>query len=487
METSDMQILRLRRQFFLSPMEIDIYPFWRKSYLYNQYILYVHPDLMFCELKRESKHLILLGEIYDTKDYMAGNEKIMESLILNNSIDELAKATYDLAGRYALIFMKEGNYYLLNDPSASRKVFFTTDLVKNWCGSQPHIIAKYSGIGESENPEVVNYYNSPEFRGRRKVNITDNTRYDNIKQLLPNRYLNLQTGTTTRFWPNKPLQRISLEEGVSTASAIIINIMKSFHHRHKLMIPVTSGNDSRVLLAASREISSDVHYYIIKFPGMSMNHRDIKVPRLLFKKLGLELHIHEFPPEVDKNFSEIYMSNSSFPLVENMAVIYNLYHKRFPDRVNLPGNFSDISRNFLSTWRKRIDAEVLAKIWRGSNMNYIVKNYETWLNSINPYNYKILDLFNWEERNGNWYNAYQEDKDIAQEDAIVFNSRLYMDVCLSVDPRYRDVDTNAFYRAMVKHMWPEALSENMYPKSWEKYYLKKLHVYNVVRRLTMQY
>jgi hypothetical protein len=486
MQPHEKKNLLYRRQFLLASKEISFDPSWKKINLLDKYILYVHPDLVYNEVTRSSKKLILLGEVYDPNDIPAGNMKIMDKLIENLSIGELAEATYSLAGRYAFIFIQNSGIFLFNDPSASRKIFYTTKMKDNWCGSQPHVIANFCNIKESVDTDVLDYYKSKAFLRQSEVNITDNTKYETIKQLLPNRYLNLKTGEAVRFYPYKPLMKLSLNEGVTEASTVITNIVGSFHHRHKLMMPVTSGNDSRVLLAASRKISDDIYYYINKNTDRPEDLIDITVADSLLNKMGLKLNIHHYPNEADEDFKEIYFQNSTFPLEENINLIYNVYYLKFQDRVNLPGNFSDISRNFLKT-HKKVTPELLALKWKESNLKYIVDKYKIWMDEITPslksYNYDIMDLFNWEERNGNWYTTYQEDKDIAQEDLIAFNSRLYMDICLGVNPRHRDLDTNDFYRAMVKHMWPAAYQEKMYPKSWKRYYLKKLHLYDLTRRI----
>jgi hypothetical protein len=230
---------------------------------------------------------------------------------------------------------------------------------------------------------------------------------------------------------------------------------------------------------------------------MPDDHRDIRVSRSLLNKLGLQPHIHEYSNVVDKDFEEIYNANSAFTIKENMSIIYNIYYTKFQDRVNLPGGFSDVSRNFYFTYQKSITPELLSKMYMMSIQHYIVdqkyfiKCFGKWLDEITEpaekFGYNILDLFNWEERNGNWYTTFQEDKDIAQEEFVAFNNRMFMDTCLSVHRKYRDLDTNILYTSRVKHMWPEALSEPMYPKSWIKYYLKKMKIYVPVRRMLKEY
>jgi len=95
-------------------------------------------------------------------------------------------------------------------------------------------------------------------------------------------------------------------------------------------------------------------------------------------------------------------------------------------------------------------------------------------------------LLNWEERNGNLYTQYQVDKDIAQEEFAPYNCRRLMEVFLSVPNKYRDIHTNIYFRAMIKHLWPELMSEPINPKFKKKvsYDLKKMGVYWPIRRIS---
>ena len=102
------------------------------------------------------------------------------------------------------------------------------------------------------------------------------------------------------------------------------------------------------------------------------------------------------------------------------------------------------------------------------------------------YNYRILELLNWEERNGNLYTQYQVDKDIAQEEFTPYNCRKLMEIFLAVPNKYRDIHTNIYFRAMIKHLWPELMSEPINPKLKKKisYNLKKVGIYWPIRRIT---
>ncbi len=483
--------LLYRRKFVLAPKQLNDFPAWKKTILPDNYYLYTHTDLKVTETNIKNEKLILLGDIFDPENPKHDNIDLLAQILTHDKLTDKIESTYKYAGRFIIICIKNNEIFLFHDASASRKIYHTTNLEKNWCASLPQIIAKYCNIEKTNNQEVLDFYNSRVFFAHRKIDVLNNTIFDNIKQLLPNHYLDLKKGRPIRYWPVNANDLISLEEGLERGSKMIRGIVESYAGRYKLMLAVTSGNDTRLMLAASKNIVDDVYIYINKNPDIDENHRDLRVGSKIIKKLGLKYNILEYSNDVDEDFREIFLENNIFASEELIGLIYNIYYLKFPDRVNMPGNFSDISRNFFSTHKKNITPELLSKLWSYGDNKYVIGQYYTWFNEMYPLakklNYNILDLFNWEERNGNWYTKTQVDKDIAQEELIPFNSRLLMSIFLAVPKKYRDLDTNIFYRSLVKKLWPEAMAIPMYPKSYLKFYLKKAGLFWLLKRILRPY
>ncbi len=479
--------LLYRRQFIFAPIELEDFAKWNKHIILNKYFLYAHPDLTQNEYSEGSKQLILLGDLYDPENYKFGNQDILARLIKSNSIIELIESSYRYAGRFALFFIQDGAISVFHDSSAGRKIYYTKGAKSIWCGSKPHVVAQYAKLPKSSDRLVLDFYQSQDFKSYENADVYDNTIYDNIKQLLPNFYFDFQKQKAIRYWPNNKLRTSSLSEGVEVGSKILSGILKSANNRHDLMIPVTAGYDSRLLFSATREISSDPFYYIIKHNNMSYDHHDIKIPKRLLTKLGLEFNIVEYSTDVDKGFKDIYFKNDEFAYEKSLPVIYDVFYKRFPDKVNLPARFSGISRNYFDTYKKDITAELLATIFKHENSRLAVESYKKWVDGVKSAaeksGYGIPDLFNWEEYNGNFQTKIQSNKDIAQEEFTPFNCRQLMIVYLSVPEKYRNSYTNVYYTAMIKHMWPELLTEPLNPHLWKHYYATKLKLYWLFRWL----
>lgn len=484
-----MEKLLYRRQFILCPVEIHNHPDWNLYKITNNYFLYVHPDIVQTEYFESKKKVLILGDIYDPLNEKSNNIDIAERLIKSNTIEELTNTSSNYAGRFIIIFIIEDLFYIFNDASASRKIYYTTYEGSIWCGSQPHVLAQLCSIGESEDPQVLAFYKSKEFDRHDNCGVLDNTIYDEIKQLLPNFYLDISLKRTKRFWPVKSNKTISLQEGVELGSKLLTGIIKSANERNDLMMAVTAGNDTRLLLAASRPVSKDIYYYIINLPRYNEQSPDIVIPGRMLSKLGLKHNILEYNDDVDEEFKRIYYQNNQFALDRNLPLVYDIFYKRFPDKINMPGRFSDIARNFFNTYHKDLTPELLATFWNYEGVDYVIEKYKNWLKEAKilneKFNYRILELLNWEERNGNLYTQFQVDKDIAQEEFTPYNCRRLMEIFLAVPNKYRDIHTNIYFRAMIKHLWPELLSEPFNP-SLEKrisYSMKRIGLYWYIRRI----
>jgi hypothetical protein len=479
--------LLYRRQFIFAPKDLNSFPSWKKYNILDKFMLYAHPDLPQSEYSEGKKRLILLGDLYDPDNFEFDNSEILASLINNNSIIKLLESSFKYAGRFVLFFILNESVYVFHDSGASRKIYYTVGMESMWCGSKPHVIAKYSGINKTSDKTVLDFYNSDDFKLHENADVYTNTIYDNIKHLPANFYLDIQMGKAFRYWPNKKLIETSLDQGVERGAKMLSGILKSINFRYNLMIPVTAGFDSRLILAATKEIKNDPYFYILKNRDMSDSHQDITIPSRLLSKQGLTLNIIEYSNDVDKEFREIYFKNDEFANEKFLPIIYNVFYKRFQDKINLPGLLSGISRNYFDTYKKNITADILVKRFKYENNKLAYNSFKEWIDGVQEIAYELKydigDLFNWEENNGNLHTKVQSNKDIAQDEFAPFNCRNLLITFLSVPKKYRNRYTNIFYKAMIKYMWPELLSEPFNPNLWKYYYATKLRLYWTLRWL----
>src|SRR5690606_10012170 len=97
------------------------------------------------------------------------------------------------------------------------------------------------------------FFNSPDFK-KKLTWVSDKTPYQNITRLKPNHYVDLESGTAHRYFPVKKIQTDSLENVVEKTCRILPGIIDAICHRKEnILIALTAGWDSRMLLASSRK------------------------------------------------------------------------------------------------------------------------------------------------------------------------------------------------------------------------------------------
>lgn len=467
----DYERLIFRRQFLLTAKKIDGLDGWRRLASSGK-TLYVHPDLEITVEELDDKRIILIGFILDWRRPELGNSEIIR-LLLSRSKDfaEVLESTYELAGRFAIIYEDGRCCRMFHDAGGQREIYFHRGEYGISCAAQLPIIGKYLDAEVNPDEDIQKLYDSSGFVSFKKQWVGEETIYKDTKDLKPNHYLDLSSGETVRYWPTEPLERIPIEKVVERASAMLQGILKASAGRRELMLPVTAGWDSRLLLAASRDISDKVMYYIIKFPHMYENHMDIDIPGKLFKKLGIEYRVFEAPGDVDERFREIFCGNTAYCREGNLPGIYSVFFKMFQERLNITSQMSEVIRSYKGDTAKYSETFYNTCVAFGSRDDYYSNEYvkrtsKNWIDSnlsfANEMNIAPLVLFYWEEWLS-WEASQRSETDIAMEEFTPFSCRNLMALLLSVDPSYRNTYSCRLYRKLMENMWPQVLSEPINP------------------------
>jgi hypothetical protein len=466
MQKNESERLRYRRQYILSPRPIDC-NFLNSAYsLKDNITLYAHVDLKVTMAASSDIRLVLLGDLFDYEYPEKDNEELLYDMIHADFSVFLEKIS-KYAGRFVIIYISSQKVYLLTDAAASRKVYYCRQNEGVYCASQPHLLASTLTLQYTRNPSKLSFYDSFDFTRLNNSNIGNTTMYDEIFQLIPNHYLDYSDNTSTRFWPFQKINILPLDEVVDKCAKMLKGYITGFSNRYKLMLPVTGGKDSRLLLSATYDIRNDLFYYINKEEQMSDTSHDITIPSSLLPKLNLDFHILKPYIEIDEEFRKIYFANNPYGNEKYLPIIYN-YYKNFSDRINLPGIFVNIAEDVYEVYGKKISPQVLAELIQVETYDYAEPYYSEWLKGCQELcekcNINVLNLLYWEERIANWGTQIQLDKDIAQEDIIPYNSRLLIETMLSADLKYREKHDFIIFCRMTRKLWPETLQAPCNPE-----------------------
>jgi hypothetical protein len=242
--------------------------------------------------------------------------------------------------------------------------------------------------------------------------------------------------------------------------------MESIINRHKVMLPVTAGKDSRLLLSATANHTDKVFYYINKESWLNEKSMDIAIPSKLLHKLGICYNIIDPYIPIDEDFKKVYFENNPLASELYLPLIYN-YYLNFSDRINMPGIFINVAEDIYETKGEPLSPSLMAHFMHTEKFSvateYLTKWYKESKDICAECNIDVLYLLYWEERIANWGTQIQIDKDIAQEDIIPFNSRLLIETMLQADVVERERPDFRLTYEMTRKLWPQTLQMPINP------------------------
>jgi hypothetical protein len=224
------------------------------------------------------------------------------------------------------------------------------------------------------------------------------------------------------------------------------------------MLAVTSGTDSRTLLAASKEVRDKVYYFINKERDLKDSSPDIAIPRQMFERIQVPFHIHDVPEDMDPEFRRIFIENTFLSSDRILPTIYNVYFKEHSDKINVLG-VGEIGRALWGREPKRLTPYFLAYSLRFKNSRYATEQCQRWLREVLPhareYGIDIMTLLLWEQLLGNWGAVGNSESDIAIEEFDPYDSHFMYETLLGVDESSIKGDRRVIFTEMLCQMWPE--------------------------------
>jgi hypothetical protein len=217
-------------------------------------------------------------------------------------------------------------------------------------------------------------------------------------------------------------------------------------YRHKIILPVTGGFDSRILFLAS--LHTECEYFVLQHQGMNYDHYDIWIAQKITALFDKKLHVikdskaSNVTLEPAKNIDNP-RSTTSFP-------------RKIAGKVLINGNISEIARNYFN-YITPVTAKKLALLNEYSDNVYVVNTYQKWLSQnkdlLKYYNYNLLDIFYWEEKMGNWTaKAKTEAHFMNFELMSPFNSRALLRLLLATKRKDRDKFTSKLYKKIIEQL-----------------------------------
>ncbi len=477
--------LMYRRQFFLGPKYIEELADWKHTQLNSKYFITSHPDLALNIASLGKTSLILLGFIFDPDNPSFGNIEILNELLLKgNNFEDVIENTERYSGRWVLIHSIGNEINLFTDACGARSVFYYFNNEVAWCSSQPHTLANLLDVKYRDDKEFLEFINSKAFDKNERTLFGEDTLFKEVYHLLPNHYLSISEKCVKRYWPYKASKQLNVEQAIKVVAPMLKGLYQSANNRYKLIQPVTSGRDTRLLLAASKDVRANVYYFIQKFNKLRWYSKDIRLPNKLLKYLGLEFHVikcSEYDLEFDKYLRKnVYMLQSE----SKKILLYNFF-QNYQDCLNVSGNYTGIYRPFkwqvFAPLKTPLINRTFGRYFRKNK--YVVDYVKNWENEyyakLSKYKYPIIDVFYWENKAANWVSMFLNELDISNEEWCPLNNRKILETILSIDPAIR-INEN-FQQQIVEYLWQDVLHEPLAKVGEDNQF--KIHYKKIIYKL----
>ncbi len=466
------EILVFRRQFLMGPRRSVQRNGWKMIELPEGYFVCAHPDLKLTKSQKGNDCIVLLGYVLDPCSPLATDGEIVEAFLSEKlTFSNLLEKMERIAGRYVCISYLQGKYRIFNDPIGFRQIYYHFDRnEKIWCSSQPAMITEQFGF-KSDEEIIKDLYKIPLFQsggeywypGRLSL-------YKEILHLLPNRFIDVKEKKQIRFWPDKDIKILDIDECTEQITKLLEQLIMSAYSRFELEIAITSGLDSRIILAATHSISSKAHYFTHTHKQLTINGADIAIPSLMAKDLKLNHTVVFHTDELDHNFERIFRKNVTTARLKkgiNAYAMYNHFATYGKECVVVHGNAGEISRSFYYLpGIVPVSGETLSVMTGMSKSKLAREQFDMWLDE-SGYAFKRgireLDLFYWEQRIANWAAMSYSEYDISFESFSPFSCRKLLILLLSTDEKYRIPPGYKLHYNLISRMWPEVLKYPVNP------------------------
>lgn len=399
----------------------------------GSHTLWVDSQTPLQQFKADKRELIIFGYAVDV--FNGESENLAEIILKSTkSFSDVIEYEKRLGGKYLIFYAENGNCYCMGDATCSVPVFYSVGLKDFVCCSNPYEIIKKYNL----NPDSV----LQKIRDSGPLNQAmpyDVTPYKEIKQLLPNHYLDFSRGKAIRFVNSADKQKeITPEKAAEITAPMIENITKMYSSRFRIFCPLTSGRDSRVVYAFLKKINGNVNSYTIWKDSFNNDSQDWDIPVALAKLNNAhheQIYKETVTDETKKKMDGI-LGENGYP--EDAFVLSVTVNRHYADCATMEGDIigqigkCSLHRNIPSSLAT--PAYFRCKLHNYSNESKTL--LKKWLSEIKQSGERVntFDLFSVENRLGVWASHTHLIRNaMGQMYVNIFNSRSIIYTLTAVD------------------------------------------------------
>lgn len=435
------------KQFLLGTKPVKIKENWNTVKINDSFYLSCCPNLLIKTAKDlNGVNWYLLGLAIQTE--LDKQEPIDE--IGKFKSTDISEIYQSWAGRWVLI----GNNEVHLDCSGLLGCFYSDGNEEKWISSSLAILQEIGAY--KERPEKLKHGTGIEWYP------LPMTRLDGVKKLLPSQTLELGTFKPKYRPLPKPQNNNSYEEIIGKIQlkmkTSLINVSKL---KKEIYVPLTSGYDSRLVLAATQDAKIKVNSFTQDHSKITTS--DIVVPKKMSKVCGIK---HSFIKQSDfskeKEITYDKHTGRNINDADRKMVSYGQWDWVKSGEIILRGGIFEVARCFY--WNSMSSQLSVDTIMKGHHLelnphsfNYkALVEWETWVKETPTDGLDWRDRFYLEQRVAGWLSSIEQSLDLTDTERFyVINSHNIISLLLSVPEEKRKITQH--HVDLINNMSPEIL------------------------------
>lgn len=378
-------------------------------------------------------------------------EKILES---TENIDDVVDFEKSLGGKYLILYSDKSGVYAFGDATTSIPIYYCNGELT----SNPEYFCREFALVPDK--ELQKIRNSGDVSQAMPFDVTP---YKEIKQLIPNHYYFFEDNKSVRFVNSTNKQnRLSVSEATAIVMPMIDHITNMYTSLFDIYCPITSGRDSRVVLAFILAMTTGkIKAYTIKHNNHTGKEQDLTIPVELSKvcPMHYEQIVDAVVPQDLKADADIFFGHGKYS-VRTLEIAYTVKNKCKHSAIINGDIIGQVGKCSL---HRDIPSFLMSPGYLRCKLhNYsqeAKKHLAAWLNEIKMSGEKVndFDLFSIESRMGRW--AGKENliyNSLGQVYLNIFNSRSIIYTWSAVSRKERK--KSALHIALIKEKCPDLLT-----------------------------
>ncbi|WP_435155223.1 hypothetical protein [Haladaptatus sp. DFWS20] len=300
--------------------------------------------------------------------------------VVTESLEDVLRRSQELTGRYVIIYSDEESTTVIPDAVAHKSVYYHTEY--DLLTSSLKLLFDSVDVEPTKNPDVVEFMNTEQFTNNESAVIGDKTLFRNLRCVLPNHTLDVETKRTSR----RPLFSPTVQHTPARYIANLVSgAMEAFNDKYNLLTPITAGRDSRTILVYSKDIVQDITWYTFS-DWSAGEHPDVTIPKRIAAEQDFDYSIYH-PRALDDDFrtalNEYLCWTRGLPKTRHVQFLYNNYDVETD--IYVTGNGPIYKSNYEMPENGTNLVQHVCDVLQYPDDTYVRSEIEEWLPGVTEY------------------------------------------------------------------------------------------------------